>query len=140
MALTASHLADKSALARLPLPSVRARVVPMLVEGLIATCPIVDLEVLFSARSHADYELLLEERRALPSVPIDEAVTDRAIDVQRRLARVARHRVPIPDLLLAAAAEQADLAVLHYDRDFEVIADVTGQPQEWVAPAGSLER
>ena len=54
------------------------------------------------------------------------------------LAKTGRHRVPIPDLVIAAAAESADLTVLHYDRDFELIAEVTGQATDWVVPRGSL--
>jgi len=132
------YLADKSALARLAHPDVVARLGPLLVAGLVATCPIIDLEVLYSARSLADYENILAERRALPSYPLDDAVTDRAIDVQRRLARKGRHRVRLPDLLIAAVAEANRLAVMHYDADFGLIAEITKQPVTWVAPRGSL--
>lgn len=55
------------------------------------------------------------------------------------LAAESRHRgVKIADLLIAAAAEAADLVVLHYDHDFDVIADITHQPVEWIVPAGSV--
>jgi len=55
------------------------------------------------------------------------------------LAKTGQHRaVSLPDLLIAAAAERADLVVLHYDADYDFIASVTGQPVEWVAPKGSL--
>jgi len=104
----------------------------------VATTPIIDLEVLYSARSPADYEEILAERRALPSFPLTPEVTDRAIDVQHRLARGGRHRLPLPDLLIAATAELNDLAVLHYDADYDRIAEVTGQRCEWVVPQGSL--
>ncbi len=67
MALTAAFLADGSALARLSVPAVAERVVPLLENGLIATCAIIDLEMLYSARSRADYEEVLEERRSLDS-------------------------------------------------------------------------
>lgn len=60
------------------------------------------------------------------------------MDVQGELARSGRHRVPIPDLLVAAAAENGGLTVLHYDSDFDTIAGVTGQPTEWVVPRGSV--
>ena len=65
-------------------------------------------------------------------------VTDRAVDVQHRLAAAGRHRLPLPDLLIAAVAELNDLAVMHYDADYDRIAEVTGQPCEWVIPRGSL--
>lgn len=138
MALTPLWLADKSALARLGDPSVFARLGAPLAEGLVATCPVIDLEVLYSARSSEDYEQILRERRAMPSRPVTEAVTDRAVEVQRALARSGRHRVPLPDLLIAAVAEVNDLVIVHYDADFDLIAAVTGQPASWVVPRGSI--
>ena len=71
-------LADKSALARMKEPAVASRLGPLLQEGLVATCAVVDMEVLYSARSPADYEAVLEERRAFPDVPITPAVMERA--------------------------------------------------------------
>jgi predicted nucleic acid-binding protein len=136
--LRATYLADKSALARMPHPSVRRRLRDLLEDGVVATCAIVDLELLYSARSPDDYEAILEERRALDEVPITPQVTSRAIDVQHELARTSQHRIPIPDLLIAAAAESAALTILHYDADYERIAAVTAQPHEWIAPRGSL--
>jgi predicted nucleic acid-binding protein len=132
------YLADKSALVRFDHPRLDARWLVSMQDGAIGTCDIVDLEVLYSARSLADYEITLLRRSSLPSVPITPDVTGRAIEVQHDLARTGHHRVPIPDLLVAAAAESGGLTVLHYDRDYEVIAGVTGQPHEWIAPRGSL--
>jgi hypothetical protein len=60
------------------------------------------------------------------------------MDVQGELSRSGRHRVPIPDLLVAAVAEKERLIVLHYDGDYDTIAGVTGQPVEWVVPRGSV--
>ena len=107
-------------------------------DGLIATCAVVDLEVLYSARGLADYEEVLEERRSLDSVPITPEVMALAIDLQHALARRGQHRVPIPDLVISAAARQAELVVLHYDGDFERIGDVGGADHEWVVPQGSF--
>jgi predicted nucleic acid-binding protein len=90
------------------------------------------------ARSAADYESILEERRSLQAVPITRDVLERAVEVQRSLARRGHHRLPIPDLIVAAAAEGARLVVLHYDADFERIARVTRQHHEWVVPKRSL--
>lgn len=138
MASLARYLADTSAIARFRSPAVSARLRPMLEDGDIATCAIVDLEVLYSARNAAHYEAIREERGALESAPITPAVVDRALDVQHSLARSGHHRLPVQDLVIAAAAEAADLSVLHYDSDFGRIASVTGQPHEWVVPRGSL--
>lgn len=131
-------LADKSALARFGDRQVAEQLGPLLVEGLIATCPIIDLEVLYSARSLTDYEQILEERRAFPSFALSEAVTDRAFAMQRELAKRSHRRVSIPALLIAAVAETNDLTVLHYDADYELIASVTGLLERWIVPRGSV--
>lgn len=138
MALTARYLADKSALARFPVPAVRVRLEPLLEEGDLATCAIVDLEVLYSSRNLVDYEEILEERRSLDSAPITPEVLATAVDLQHALARVGQHRVPIPDLLISAAALTSNLVVLHYDSDFERIAAIGGAAHEWVVPQGSV--
>lgn len=133
------YLIDKSALARMQVEAVQKRLAPILEAGEAATCSIIDLEVLFSARSREDYDQI-RRRRALAyhSVPITEAIFQRAIEIQAGLAKSGRHRVPIPDLIIAATAESAGLVLLHYDRDFDLIAEVTGQPMEWVVERGSV--
>jgi predicted nucleic acid-binding protein len=137
VALRPVYLADESALARMPNPAVRARLEPLLVDGLVATCGMIDLEIGFSARSGTVHRHLRRERRSLPRARIDDGVLDRAFEVQGLLADRGRHRLPIPDLVIAAAAESAGLTVLHYDTDFERIADVTGQAQDWVVQRGT---
>ena len=138
MALTANYLADKSALARFPIPAVAARLRPLLEDGELATCAIVDLEVLYSSRNLGDYEELLEERRALDAAPITPEVMATAIDLQHELARRGQHRLPSPDLVISAAALATGLTVLHYDTDFERIAAAGGAPHEWIVPQGSV--
>lgn len=133
------YLVDESALARMTHEPVRARLAPLLETGQAATCAIVDLEVLFSARNHEAHQRIRHRRDlAYSRVPLDDAVFDRAIEVQGLLARHGRHRLPIPDLIIAAAAEASGLVVLHYDADFDRIAAVTGQLTEWVVPRGSV--
>ena len=79
------------------------------------------------------------ERAAWPFVAMDQAVLDRAVAVQDALAARREQRgAKIADLLIAAAAEAAGLVVLHYERDFDVIARVTRQPVEWIVPAGTV--
>ena len=138
MALTARYLADKSALSRFRVPEVSGRLRPLMEDGLIATCAIVDLEVLFSSRNLSDYEEVLDERRSLDSAPISPDVMDRAIELQHELARRGQHRLPIPDLVISATAKSAGLVVLHYDADFERIAAAGGADHEWVVPKGSI--
>jgi len=135
--LTARYLADKSALARLRVPAVRARLGPLIEDGDIATCSIVDLEVLYSSRNLSDYEAILEERASLDSAPITADVMRTAIDLQHALARRGQHRIPIPDLVISATALRSNLVVMHYDADFARLAAVGGAPHEWVVPQGS---
>ena len=133
------YLLDKSALARMGHPRVQARVAPVIAAGEAATCPIVELEVLYSTRNRDDHARTRARRRlAYRNVELTRAIFERAVDVQGLLAARGRHRLPIPDLIIAAAAESAGMTVLHYDADFDAIAAVTRQRTEWVAPRGSL--
>jgi len=138
LALTARFLADKSALARFRVPSVSERLHPLLEDGQIATCAIVDLEVLYSSRSLSDYDDVLNERRSLDSAPITPEVMERAIELQHELARRGQHRLPIADLVISAATQAAGLVVLHYDSDFERIGAAGGASHERVVPKGSI--
>ena len=113
-----------------------------LLEGAIATCAMVKLELLYSTRSASEFR----ERRAqldlLDDCPIGPGQWSRALDVMNALAATGgmHHRsVKWADLLIAAAAEAAGVAVLHYDEDYVRIAAITGQPFEWLAPRGTLE-
>jgi hypothetical protein len=136
----ATYLADKSALTRSDTrPRVREVIEPLLLAGRIATCGIVDLELLYSAPNPATYGELAEVLRSMPRVAVTDDTVDRALEVQSMLAARSQHRsVPLPDLLVAACAETAGLIVLHYDADYERIANLTGQPVQWVVPRGSV--
>lgn len=136
----AVYLADKSALTRRETrPEVRQVVEPLVLAGRIATCGIVDLELLYSATGPATYTELAIALRAMPRVPVTEAVVDRALEVQGQLATTSEHRsVPLSDLVIASCAESAGLTVLHYDADYDRIAALTGQPVQWVVPRGSV--
>ncbi len=112
---------------------------PLLRAGEIATCGVVDLETLYSASSPRAYDTTATTLREMPRAPVDQACVDRALEVQAMLAERSQHRgVTLPDLLVAACAEHAELVVLHYDGDFDLIASVTGQPTWWVVPRGSV--
>ena len=133
------YMVDKSVLARMQHGQVQARLRPILEAGEAATCSIVDLEVLYSTRNRIEHARTRARRElAYRRVDLTEAIFRRAIEVQGLLAGRGRHRLPIPDLIIAAAAESARMTVLHYDADFDAIGAVTGQPMEWVAPRGSL--
>jgi len=134
-----TFLVDKSALTRWETrPEVREVLEPLLVAGEIATCGIVDLELLYSARDRATYRALAEALRGMPRAPLNEDAVDRALSVQAMLAERSEHRaMPLPDLLVAACAEAAGLTVLHYDADFDRIAEITGQATQWIVGRGS---
>ena len=106
-------------------------------DGRLALCAPVVFEVCFSARNAPDLAGLRDDLDAFPMVRTHQATFDRALEVQAALAETGRHRAAsMTDLLVAAAAEANDLAVIHYDADFDLIAEVTGQRAEWVVPRG----
>ncbi|WP_175068880.1 PIN domain nuclease [Nocardia vulneris] len=98
--------------------------------ALVAACHLTALEIGYSARSHADYVAKLTGQQSLVWLPVTEEVMDRALAVQGILAERGAHRLPIPDLVIAATAEVHGATVLHVDNDYQTIADVTGQPHQ----------
>jgi predicted nucleic acid-binding protein len=132
VALT-SWLVDKSALVRLSTSADAPEWANRIERGLVHVATVTLLEVGYSARSGPDLRTAVH-RPPLASMPVEHltpAMEQRAVEVQMLLADAGQHRGPaIPDLLVAAAAELAGLTVLHVDRDFEIIAGVTGQPIE----------
>jgi predicted nucleic acid-binding protein len=106
----------------------------------VATCGIIELEVLYSAVSARDLVAIRRNRAAaFPRVEMTGADFRRAEAVMEALAEAGRHRAAgIPDLLIAAVAERAGIRLLHYDEDFEHIASVTRQPVQWVVGQGSV--
>lgn len=137
MALT--HLVDTSVLTRLRNESVREVIEPMAAAGSLARAGISDLEIGYSARSAKEWDRALDALEAFELVETSPEHMRRARQVQRLLAAKHQRGRKIPDLLIAAAAEARNLAVLHYDSDFDRIAAVTGQPVAWVVPAGVVD-
>jgi predicted nucleic acid-binding protein len=136
----ARYLADKSVWARLSQTPVRAALAPRVDRGLVGTCPIIDLEILYSARTGAEHSHFRAQRAAFEYFPMTDEIAQRAVEVQGLLAQRAQHRsVSIPDLLVAATAERYGLTVLHYDGDYERVAAVTGQSVEWIVPRGTAD-
>lgn len=129
-------LIDKSALARLAASPDAAEWAGRIERGLVRISTVTRLEVGYSARSGPDMRAGFRQP-PLSSMPIEyltPAIEDRAVAVLAMLADRGQHRAPsIPDLIIAATAEFAGLTVLHLDKDFEVIAGVTGQPVERLA-------
>lgn len=108
-------------------------------EGRILICEPVALELLRSARDSASFGTQSGLLDVLRACPIGPREWSRARAVQSLLAARGQHRgIPPQDLLIAAAAESAEVPLLHYDHDYDLIADVTGQPMRWLAPVGEL--
>lgn len=109
-------------------PDVAGRLGRLMEAGLLATCVVLDLEAGFSATSHADHLLIASQRRdLLVELPNTPEVASRAREIQATLAAAAQHRgAGSFDVLVAAFALTYGATVLHHDRDFDLIASVTG--------------
>jgi predicted nucleic acid-binding protein len=140
MAAVARYLADKSALARLHQPAVYSALGPLIDSGLVATCAVIEFEVLWSTRSSPEFDTVRADRSlGYEWLATEDSDWRRALDVQQQLWAVGKIRaVPLPDLLIAAVAERHRVVVLHYDADYDHIAAITRQPTEWVVPKGSV--
>ena len=134
-----SYLLDTSVLTRLGEIAVMEVVRPLASQGRAARARISDLEVGYSARNDVEWDDLMNALDAFPLVETTAAHLRRALQVQRLLAVKSQRGRKIPDLLVAAAAEEAGHTVLHYDSDFDLIASVTGQASRWVVPRGSVD-
>lgn len=137
MALT--HLVDTSVISRLGVDSVRAIVDPLAEEGRVGRAGITDLEVGYGSRNAREWDQDMDDLSIFELVETTSEHVRRARQVQRLLASRSQRGRKVPDLLIAAAAEQAGLTLLHYDSDFDLIAKVTGQGCEWIVPAGSID-
>jgi predicted nucleic acid-binding protein len=101
-------------------------------QGLVHVCAVTLLEVGYSARNATGHAMLLGSAplsRMIIQWDLPTSVNQRAFEVQGLLAARGHHRTPsVPDLILAATAEAAGLTILHDDKDYELIAELTGQP------------
>ncbi len=98
------------------------------------------LEAGFSARSGDEHANVIRRLALLPRIEITPAIEQRALDAQGELAQIGHHRLSPADVLIAACADAAGAGVLHYDRDYDILAERTSLSfsSEWLAPAGSL--
>jgi predicted nucleic acid-binding protein len=120
-------------------PVVRERFESLLAAGRLAACQMTALEYLNNAPDPAGYEILWTALHGHRWIDVTAQAMSRALDVHRTLAATSQHRrFRLPDLIIAATAEQSGATVLHYDADYDRIAAVTGQHVEWVAAKGSL--
>jgi predicted nucleic acid-binding protein len=129
-------LIDKSALIRIPDSPDVAQWNNRIERGLVHITNITRLEIGYSARSGASarQDFRRSPLAAMLVQYLTPAIEDRALEVQMLLADIGQHRAPsIPDLLIAATAELVGLTVLHLDKDFDVISELTGQPTHRLA-------
>jgi len=126
-------LIDKSALVRLGASPDAAQWARRIERGMVRITTVTRLEAGYSARSGPELRAGFREP-PLASMPVEyltPAIEDRAVEILALLADRGQHRAPsVPDLIIAATAELAGLTVLHLDKDFEVIAEISGQPIE----------
>ena len=128
---TTAWLADKSALGRIGTSPDADGWAERIDRGLVRIATVTRLELGYSTRSAAGLRTMLETIAPMPVQYLTPAMEDRAVEVQLRLADRGHHRAPsVPDLLVAAAAELGGLTILHVDKDFDLIAEVTDQPVE----------
>jgi predicted nucleic acid-binding protein len=124
-------LIDKSALVRLAASPEAEQWATRIERGLVRVATVTRLEIGYSARSGEQLRAGLQ-RPPLAALPVEyqtPAVEDRAVEILTLLADRGQHRAPsIPDLIIAATAELAGLTILHLDKNFEIIARITGQP------------
>lgn len=136
----AEYLLDTSALARVRVPAVSAVLDPLVAAGRTGICGMVALEVGFGARNLYGHIEIRAGIGAHEWVLTEDVDFRRAFDVQAELARTGRHRaVSLPDLLAGAVAERNRMTLLHYDSNFDLLAEVSGQPMQWVVPRGSVD-
>ena len=142
--MTPRLLLDNSAWARLGDPRLAderaAEIADALEDGKIGACLPFLLEAGYSAHNAREHNRLLGELRALPQLGIDDVVEQRALGAQAQLARAGHHRLPPVDLIIAALADRHGLGILHYDHDYDLIAERTDLMfgSVWLAPRGSL--
>ena len=132
-------LLDKSVLTRLDKPAVAAALMPYL--GRLATCSTVLLELGWSAISSQHYNQMMTDLGWYQSLEINQDTLTLAVDLQRDLVARGHHRGPgVADLVLAATAITHSATVLHYDRDFDLIADADSRlSHRWIVPRGSAD-
>jgi predicted nucleic acid-binding protein len=134
------YIADTSARVRASHPTVSEEWSAALRSRQIATCAITTLELLYAARNADEFRELETDEATLRDVPITVSVQRAAIGALRDLSTkgAGYHRVKLPDALIAAAAQQAAIGVLHYDHHYDRLAEVLDFDSRWIAAPGSL--
>jgi predicted nucleic acid-binding protein len=135
-----SLLIDTSAFSRAQYPQVRDQWWQALNADRLRIAPATRLEILLSARNGSIFDELAEELSMLRAAPLTATVARAAQDAMRTFAHRSdgAQRIPIVDYLTAASAQETGSAVLHYDHDYDTLAEVMGFESVWLAPPGSM--
>ncbi|MFG2143908.1 PIN domain nuclease [Streptomyces sp. NPDC048696] len=134
------YLIDKSALARWEQDAVADVLDPLHERGLLCVAGPVYIEVVYSARDGQDARRVRERLRGFDYLLCPDEVWDSAIEIQEKAIAKGNHRaLSLADLVIAAIAQRHQVTVLHYDQDYDQIAELTGHPNRWVVAAGSAD-
>ncbi|MGW2225603.1 PIN domain-containing protein [Streptomyces formicae] len=134
------YLIDKSAAARWHQPAVAEVLDPLRERGLLCVSGAVCMEIKYSARSANDAARLDRWLSAFDYLPCPDEVWDMAIAAQDKALEKGNHRaLSVPDLVIAATAQRHRVTVLHYDEDYDQIAELTGHPSRWVIDRGAAD-
>lgn len=133
-------LIDTSAWSRAHHPTVRDQWAEAMRKDRLRISPAARLEILIAARDGGSFDELAQGLSLLRAVPLTAAVQRAAEDAMRTLAHrsAGAHRVPIVDYLIAASAQESGAAVIHYDRDYDLLSEIMSFDSVWLAPAGSI--
>ena len=133
-------IADTSARMRTSEPGVDELWLAAVEAEQIRTCTMVTMELLFAARDASEVAEVERMEAGLRQVPVTASVQRAAVGAVRELSQrgAGAHRVTPPDILIAAAAQEAGVGVLHYDRHYDRLADILNFDSVWIAPPGSL--
>ena len=133
-------LVDTSAWVRAGHETTRDHWIAAMLEDRLRLPPLVRTEILFSARSGSDFDRLAERLDMIRTAPLNASILRAAEDGMRALAHRSdgAQRLPITDYLVAAAAQEMGAAVIHYDRDYDTLAEVMEFESVWLAPAGTM--
>lgn len=115
----------------------RARLHELRDQHLLGVCVVSCGELLYSARNADEFTRIRVDLAALPHLAMSPEAERNVVEIMAALAQRGQHRTPLPDVMLAAVARAHSAVVLHYDSDYERIAGITGQPQEWIIPRGT---
>lgn len=131
---------DTSAWARASHPEIREGWKQALLARRMRLAPMVRLEILLSARSGDAFEAIAEQLSAIQGAPLNASVIRAAETAMGSLSHRSSgaHRIPLVDYLVAAAAQELGAAVIHYDSDYDTLAELLEFESIWLAPPGEL--